>query len=234
MRQLTTLNYFFSKRLKQCYYLCTVMMLYRHILVTTLLAFSLLQTKAQEITHSDIDPEQIHLLPNVFPTVVINGERMVSIWLPEFVKFAPLHFRNAQEVIDHQRLVRDVRRTLPYAILISQMIMETYRMLEMLPDDRARQQHLNQMDRYLRREYTPRMQQLTRRQGEILMLLIDRETGTSSFHIIQATMGRVQALAANTLARLWGNNLRTRFDPHNNAEHRMIERIAIEIEMGVI
>ena len=152
------------------------------------------------------------------------------------------HFRRLLRIPTHAvnhsttapQLGIDVRRTLPYAILISQMIMETYRMLEMLPDDRARQQHLNQMDRYLRREYTPRMNQLTRRQGEILMLLIDRETGTSSFHIIQATMGSVQALAANAIARLWGNNLRTRFDPHNNSEHRMIERIAIELEMGVI
>jgi len=161
-------------------------------------------------------------------------EPMAHFWLPEFTRFPPMHFRNAQEVMDYQRLLRDVRRTLPYAILISQMIMETYRMLEMLPDDRTRQQHLNQMERYLRREYTPRMQQLTRRQGEILMLLIDRETGHSSFHIIQATMGRVQAVIANSIARLWGNNLRTRFDPINNAEHSLIERIAIEIELGII
>ena len=207
------------------------MKIHRHISAAIFLAFLFLQANAQENpTHSD----RIYLPPNVFPTVVIDGERMVSIWLPEVFIFPPLHFRNAQELLEHQRLVRDVRRTLPYAILISQMIMETYRMLEMLPDDRARQQHLNQMDRYLRREYTPRMQQLTRRQGEILMLLIDRETGTSSFHIIQATMGSVQALAANAMARLFGNNLRTRFDPQNNSEHRMIERIAIELEMGVI
>ena len=211
------------------------MKIHRHISAVILLAFLFLQAKAQENpAHSDINQERIYLLPNVFPTVVVDGERMVHIWLPEFVKFAPLHFRNTQEQIAHLRLVSDVRRTLPYAKLISQMIMETYRMLEMLPDDRARQQHLNQMDRYLRREYTPRMNQLTRRQGEILMLLIDRETGTSSFHIIQATMGQVQALAANAIARLWGNNLRTRFDPHNNSEHRMIDRVARELEMGLI
>ena len=211
------------------------MKIHRHISAAIFFAFLFLQAKAQaNPIHSDIDPERMYLLPNVFPAVIIDGERVAHMWLPEFVKFAPLHFRNAQELLEHQRLVRDVRRTLPYAKLISQMIMETYRMLEMLPDDRARQQHLNQMDRYLRREYTPRMQQLTRRQGEILMLLIDRETGTSSFHIIQATMGRVQAVAANTVARMFGNNLRTRFDPQNNREHRMIERIAIELEMGVI
>ena len=211
------------------------MKIHRHILVAIFLVFSFLQAKAQTSSvHSDIDPERIYVLPNVFPAVIIDGEPVAHMWLPEFVKFAPLQFRSIQEQLEHHRLVRDVRRTLPYAKLISQMIMETYRMLETLPDDQARQRHLNQMERYLRREYTPRMQQLTRRQGEILMLLIDRETGTSSFHIIQATMGRVQATLANTVARLWGNNLRTRFDPHGNSEHRMIERVATEIEMGLV
>ena len=210
------------------------MMLIRHIFVVAFLFFLFCQTNAQNRIHANLDPETLYLLPHIYPAVIVNGDTMAHMWLPEFVRFPPLHFRNAQELIEHQRLVRDVRRTLPYAKLISQMIMETYRMLETLPDDQARQRHLNQMERYLRREYTPRMQQLTRRQGEILMLLIDRETNTSSFHIIQATMGRAQAVIANTLARFWGNNLRTRFDPHNNSDHRMIERVARELEMGVI
>ena len=234
MWQLTTVNYFFCKRLKQYHYLCSVMTLIRHIFVAAFLLFLFCQANTQNRIYANLDPETIYVLPHIYPAVVVNGDTMAHMWLPEFVKFAPLQFRNIQEQLEHHRLVRDVRRTLPYAKLISQMIMETYRMLETLPDDRARQQHLNQMDRYLRREYTPRMQQLTRRQGEILMLLIDRETGTSSFHIIQATMGRVQALAANTIARMFGNNLRTRFDPHGNSEHRMIERVAIELEMGLI
>ena len=203
--------------------------------IVALLVFLFLSTRIQANTFdSDSDPEGMVLPQHVFPAVVVRGDTMAHMWLPEFIKFAPLVFRTGQEHVEYLRLVRDVRRTLPYAILISQMIIETYGMLESLPNDRARQQHLNQMATYLRREYEPRMSQLTRRQGEILMLLIDRETGMSSFHIIQGTVGSLQALAANALARLYGNNLRTRFNPHNNIEHRMIERIAIEIEMGAI
>ena len=200
-----------------------------------MLVFLFLPAKIQaSVLQLDIDPERIYLIPHAHPTVVVNGERMVHMWLPEFFVFAPLVFRNPQELVAHTRLVIDVRRTLPYAILISQMIIETYGMLESLPNDRARQQHLNQMASYLRREYEPRMSQLTRRQGEILMLLIDRETGMSSFHIIQGTVGSLQALAANAFARLYGNNLRTRFDPQNNSEHAMIDRVAWELEMGLI
>jgi hypothetical protein len=197
------------------------------------------QAKAQENYTTEINrdvteevPTTIYVLPNTFPAVIIDGERVAVIQLPEFVKFAPMQFRNVQEQIAFHRLVRDVRRTLPYAKRIAQIMIETYQFLETLPDDAARQRHLNQMDRHLRQEYTPRMRQLTRSQGQLLMLLVDRETSSSSFQIIEATMGRVQALAANAFARLFGNNLRTRYEPHG--EHQLIERICVMIELGLL
>lgn len=203
-----------------------------HILSTLFFVLLCLPTKAQESAERQRDP--IFLLPGVYPAVIVNGDTLAHIWLPEFIKFAPLQFRNAQEQAEFNRLVRDVRRTLPYAKLIARIIIETYEYMETLPDEEARQRHLNQMERYLRNTYTPRMRQLTRAQGQMMMLLIDRETNSSSFHIIQATMGRAQAVAANMLARFWGNNLRTRFDPHGNSNHRMIEMIAVMIEQGAL
>jgi hypothetical protein len=203
-----------------------------HILLALLFVLLSFQAKAQE---TDADTEQrrtIYLLPNVYPAVIIGTDTVATIWLREFTKFAPLQFRNAQEQMAYDRLVRDVKRTLPFAKRIAQIMIETYEYIETLPDDRARQRHLNQMDRHLRQEYTPQMRQLTRSQGQLLMVLIDRETNSSSFHIIEATMGRVQAIAANTIARLWGNNLRTRYDPYG--EHRMVERVAIMVEQGLL
>jgi hypothetical protein len=207
-----------------------------HILLTFLFALLSLQAKAQDNTNelSDSEPRAstIYLLPNVHPATIIGNDTVAMIHLREFVKFAPFKFRTAQELIDYHRLVRDVKRTLPYAQRIAQIMIETYQYIETLPDDRARQRHLNQMDRHLRQEYTPRMQQLTRSQGQLLMVLVDRETNSSSFQIIEATMGRFQALTANAFARLFGNNLRTRYDPHG--EHRMVEQIAIMVEQGIL
>ncbi|MDR0333904.1 MAG: DUF4294 domain-containing protein [Dysgonamonadaceae bacterium] len=203
-----------------------------HILLALLFVLLSFQAKAQE-TDADVEQRRtIYLLPNVYPAVIIGTDTVATIWLREFTKFAPLQFRNAQEQMAYDRLVRDVKRTLPFAKRIAQIMIETYEYIETLPDDRARQRHLNQMDRHLRQEYTPQMRQLTRSQGQLLMVLIDRETNSSSFHIIEATMGRVQALAANTIARLWGNNLRTRYDPYG--EHRMVERVAIMVEQGLL
>jgi hypothetical protein len=203
-----------------------------HILSALLFVLLSFQAKAQDSVADTGQQRTIYLLPNVYPAVIIGTDTVATIWLREFTKFAPLQFRNAQEQMAYDRLVRDVKRTLPFAKRIAQIMIETYEYIETLPDDRARQRHLNQMDRHLRQEYTPQMRQLTRSQGQLLMVLIDRETNSSSFHIIEATMGRVQALAANTIARLWGNNLRTRYDPYG--EHRMVERVAIMVEQGLL
>ena len=198
------------------------------LLLPLLLLFLSLSVKAQ----SDAGGETIFLRPNVFPAVIIGTDTVASVWLQQVTVFAPMRFNSVAEQAEYHRLVRDVRRTLPYAKRIAQIMIETYRYIETLPDDRARQQHLRAMDRHLRQEYGPRMRQLTRSQGQLLMLLVDRETNSSSFQIIEATMGRVQAIAANALANLFGNSLRTRYDPFG--EHRTIERIAIMVEQGAV
>jgi hypothetical protein len=202
------------------------------ILFIAIFVLSSLQIKARDDnSHFFIERNgTIYLRPNVYPAVIIGTDTVPVMWLPEVIVFAPMRFASVSEQAAYHRLVRDVRRTLPYAKRIAQIMVETYRYIETLPDDRARQQHLRAMDRHLRREYGPRMRQLTRSQGQLLMVLIDRETNSTSFQIIEATMGRVQAVAANAFANLFGNSLRTRYDPFG--EHRMVERIAIMIEQG--
>ena len=115
---------------------------------------------------------------------------------------------------------------------IAGIITETYEYMETLPNDKVRQQHLNKMEKYLTDKYTPKMKKLTRSQGQLLMKLVDRETHSSSYHIIDAFMGSFKAWSANLFAKLFGNDLKARYNPFG--EDRVTERVCVLVEQGVV
>jgi hypothetical protein len=171
-------------------------------------------------------------MPNVYPAVILEGDTVACMWLTDFIKYSPLTFRNTKEKAAYSKLIRDVKKTLPYAKDIAGIITETYEYMETLPDDKARQNHLNKMEKYLMDEYTPKMKKLTKSQGQLLMKLVDRETNSSSYHIIDAFMGSLKAWGYNLFAGMFGNSLKTRYNPYG--EDRVTERVCVLVEQGAV
>lgn len=174
----------------------------------------------------------IYLTPNVYTAVVIGGDTVACMYLRDFIKYSPIRHKTAQEVVQYNRLIRDVKKTLPFAKEVSRIIIETYEYMETLPDHKAKQKHLEKMEKYLKDEYTPKMRKLTKSQGQLLMKLIDRETNSSSYHIVESFMGTAKAWGYNLFAGLFGNSLKKRYNPYD--EDRMIERVAVLVEQGAI
>ena len=203
-----------------------------------LITLSLSIVKAQEYYASNLNPDSrtplstIYLMPNVYPAVVLDGDTVACMWLNDFVKYSPLTFRSTRDQVAYSKLIRDVKKTLPYAKQIAIIITETYEYMETLPDENARQSHLNRMEKYLMDEYTPAMKKMTRSQGQLLMKLVDRETNSSSYHIIDAFMGSFKAWTYNLFAKLFGNDLKIRYNPYG--EDRITERVCVLVEQGAV
>ena len=174
----------------------------------------------------------LYLMPNVYPAVIIDGDTVACMGLRDFVKYSPLRFVSNKQQTEYTRLIRDVKKTLPYAKEIARIITETYEYMETLPDDKARQKHLNRMEKYLYDEYKPKMSRLTRSQGQLLIKLVDRETNSSSYHIVDAFMGTGKAVTYNFFASLFGNSLKKRYNPFG--DDRMTERACVLVKQGVI
>lgn len=192
-------------------------------------------TEAQGLIADNSTPAKqrttIYLLPNVYPAVIIDGDTVACMSLHDFIKYSPLRFASNRDQTQYTKLIRDVKKTLPYAKEIAVIITETYEYMETLPDDKAKQKHLNQMEKYLMDAYTPKMKKLTRSQGQLLMKLVDRETNSSSYHIIDAYMGSAKAFFYNAFASMFGNSLKKRYNPY--AEDRLTERACVLVEQGV-
>lgn len=161
---------------------------------------------------------------------VVRGDTLYKGYFPNIYVFPPLKFKNDKERMEYNKLVRDVKKTLPYAKQVSQSIIETYEFMETLPNDKARQKHLEEAQKYIMKEYKPKMKKLTRNQGKILVKLVDRETDSSAYDIVKALVGSFKATVYNTFAGLFGNSLKTQYEPQGR--DKMIERIVLEIEQG--
>ena len=207
-----------------------------HIILTLLVTLVPILVKAQGHYASNVNPgssstfSTFYLKPDVSAVIAEDGDTITCMWFTDFIKYQPLTFRSAKERAAYTKLIRDVKRTLPYAKEIARIITETYEYMETLPDDKARQRHLNKMEKYLLEAYTPKMKKLTRSQGQLLIKLVDRETSSSSYHIIDAFMGSLKAWSYNLFAGIFGNSLKERYNPYG--EDRLTERVCVLVEQG--
>ncbi|MGL5920185.1 MAG: DUF4294 domain-containing protein, partial [Bacteroidales bacterium] len=107
--------------------------------------------------------------------VIENGDTIPFVRLRPVYIFPPMVFKNQKQEIAYWRTVRDVKKTLPYAKLIYETLIETYQYMETLPSDKARTKHLKLMEKELFDTYKPVLKKLTFRQGKLLIKLVDRE-----------------------------------------------------------
>lgn len=166
----------------------------------------------------------------VLETIEHNGEVTPHIKLPTVQIFAPLQFKNNRQRKEYNKLVRDVKKTLPLAAEIRKIIIETYELLQMMPDEKARKKHLKKLEDGLKEQYTPKMKKLTLRQGKLLIKLVDRECNQSAYQLVKLFIGSFKAAFYNSFASLFGASLKKEYDP--DGEDWMIERVVIQVLNG--
>ena len=104
-----------------------------------------------------------------------KGDSITVIIMPELPVYPPLKFKNRREVMRYNRLVYNVKKTLPIAKRVNQTIAETYEYLEKLPTKKEKDAHIRAVEKGIKKQYTPEMKKLTYSQGKLLIKLVDRE-----------------------------------------------------------
>jgi hypothetical protein len=102
--------------------------------------------------------------------------------------------------------------------------------LATLQTEKEQEEYLKQVEKELLDNYTEPLKKLTVTQGKILIKLVYRETGETSYKIVEFYRGKFRAFFWQALARLFGSNLKLDYDPLG--EDRLIEEIVVQIENG--
>lgn len=175
--------------------------------------------------------------PTFVPTmklskVLLDGDSVQYIELNKVYCYPPKVFKNPKHRQRYTRMVRNVKKVLPIAKEVRQIMIETYEYLQTLPDAKAREEHLKLVEQGVKQQYTPRMKKLTLTQGKLLIKLIYRECNSTGFELINAFIGPLKAGFYQIFAWTFGASLKRTYEPDSNAEDAEIERIARLIESG--
>ena len=141
-------------------------------------------------------------------------------------------FANEKQRMAYNRLVYNVKKVLPIAKEVNTIILETYEYLQTLPNKKARDEHMKQVERDIKKEYTPRMKKLSYQQGKLLIKLVYRECNSSSYQLIQAFLGPIRAGFYQAFAALFGASLAKKYD--RDGADRLTERVVLMVEAGQI
>jgi len=168
----------------------------------------------------------------VVRAIVTGSDTIITMNLPEFEVTARHIFRNRREAERHHRLVHNVRRVYPFAKLAGEIHRDLMTVLANEPCERRQNQLMRQAERDIRRQFERDLRNLTVSQGQILVLLLDRETSHSAFDLVRDLRTAFLANVFQGVGRIFGYNLRIRYEPHGR--HADIESIVRAIERGEI
>ena len=160
----------------------------------------------------------------------VGGDSIQYVRTNKIYIFPPMEFKNDKQRNEYNRLVYNIKKVLPLAKECNQIILETGAYLQTIPTKRERDEHMKAVEKGLKEEYTPRIKKLSYSQGKLLIKLIDRETHSTGYELIQAFLGPVRAGFYQAFAWVFGASLKKRYDPKGT--DRLVERIVLQVEAG--
>lgn len=166
----------------------------------------------------------------ILPTTVINGDTLPNALIPAVVVFPQRKFKSKAEYRQYLRLIRNIKIVYPYSQIAKAKVNEMETQFRLLKTDKEREQYIKQVEREMRREFEPQLVNLTISQGRLLIKLIDREIGKTSYDLIKELKGGVSAVFWQTIARIFGSNLKTEFN--HEGEDKLINELIILYEHG--
>jgi hypothetical protein len=168
----------------------------------------------------------------IFQTQVIDGDTITLVDLNAVVIFPPVKFENKRQSIRFDRLVYNIKKVYPYAKLAGERLRYYKTVIDTIPTEKARKTYLKKAEKELEAQFGDQIRDLTFSQGKILIKLIYRETGNSTYEIVKELRGGFTAFVWQTLARIFGYDLRSDYDP--TGDDVIIEQIVQMIESGAL
>ncbi|HPG33886.1 MAG: DUF4294 domain-containing protein [Lentimicrobiaceae bacterium] len=162
---------------------------------------------------------------------IVDGDTIPMMSLPEVRIKGFIIYRTPSDQRRFDRLVRNVKKVYPYAKLAGIKLNEYDAMMAGL-DEKEQRKLYKRAEEELKAQFGEELKGLTFTQGRILLKLVDRETGNPTYHIVKELRGSFVAFFWQNLSRLFGYNLKEKYDPQG--KDRDIETIVQMIENGLI
>lgn len=141
-------------------------------------------------------------------------------------------FNRKADLRRYQKMIRAVKKVYPLAVEAARRMENLDDTLAVMDRRRDRRQYTHSIEKALKAELSPLLFKMTRYEGRILLKLLDRQTDHTAYRIIQEFRSGFTAGFWQMIAKLFGNDLKLRYDP--TGEDAMLEQIVRYYEAGIL
>lgn len=187
------------------------------------LFFSLLITLS--VGHAQIAEQEMDSVAEKM--IIMAGDSLLksSIALEEAYVFGKLKFSSYDEKLRYYILRRKTHKVYPYAKLAAERLVELNDSLASIKNNRKRKRYTRKIQKYIEEEFSEELKKLTRTEGQILVKLIYRQTGTTAFDLVKELRNGWRAFWYNTTAKFFKISIKEEFHPDQIEEDYLIEDI---------
>ena len=159
--------------------------------------------------------------------LLLDGDSIPTYGIPlkEVVLFQPLRFKTRLELKRYLILRRKTLKVYPYAKLASDRLTILNEWLDNLDNKRSRKKYLKRMEKFIYEEFEQELKKFSRSEGKILIRLVHRQTGTTTYDLVKELRTGWKAFWYETTASLFKLSLKDTFDPEYSFEDYLIEDI---------
>ncbi|OQY03920.1 MAG: hypothetical protein B6I20_04070 [Bacteroidetes bacterium 4572_117] len=196
-----------------------------------LISFSII-LRSQEIIHIDSIKNKGNIHGYIVQAKVEDGDTIIHVNLKSIIVRPPYKFKSRRQKKRYSRLVRYVKKVYPYSVIVSEQLNDIHLHLDNYTTKKEKKIFIKRKEKELKKEFEGTLRKFTYSQGRILIKLIDRETGYTTYEVVKELKGSINAFFWQSIARLFGSNLKLEYDP--KGDDKMIEDIVTRIENGEI
>ncbi|WP_460218681.1 DUF4294 domain-containing protein [Psychroserpens sp. MEBiC05023] len=183
------------------------------ILCLPMLAFAQKEPVEQDTTHV----QYIYVEGDSIPKTAID--------LNEVLLLNKLKFSSREERVKYLILKRKTLKVYPYAKLAAERLTSLNERLATLESKRKKKKYAKKIQKYIEDEFSAELKKLTKTEGQILVKLIHRQTGKTTFQLIKELRNGWRAFWFNSTANLFDISLKREFNPIDVKEDFLIEDI---------
>jgi hypothetical protein len=179
-------------------------------------AFSGIKAIAQKGTNDTILLGGIEVANNIYPMIFIDEVEITG------------QYTDPKRKEELRRLRYNVYKVYPYAITAAFVLNKVDKEMAIRNNKKDRKQYLKQVEKEMNSKFKDELKNLSMTQGQILVKLINRQTGRDCYSVIKEIKGGLNARIYQTAAFFFDNDLKAQYDPYN--KDKDIEMIVQEIE----
>ncbi|WP_134089328.1 DUF4294 domain-containing protein [Olivibacter sp. XZL3] len=162
--------------------------------------------------------------PVMLPTTIVNGERIPWVLLHEVVITDYRVFKTPEDRARYNRLKYNVLKVLPYAKFAEDRYDKLQRDLAVTRNKKEQKRLIKDCEKEIKAMFNREIKNMSVSQGAILIKLINRQTGNSSYELVKELRGGVSAFFYQSVAKIFGHNLKNTYDPDEDREIETIIR----------